>query len=160
MTDVIDLQPVLEFLSDLRANNDRAWFDAHRAAYEAARQRFEALVDLLIDEVGAFEDLAGLTAADCVFRIYRDVRFSKDKSPYKTYMGAHIMPGGKKSPRMGYYLHLEPDDGSLIAGGLHTPPPEQIARFRAAIDREPDVFKAIVGSEEFRRTSAPLTASG
>jgi uncharacterized protein (TIGR02453 family) len=156
MSSDIDLKPVLEFLSELRDNNERAWFESNRAAYRAAKEQFEAFVDLLIGELGAFEDLAGVSAADCVFRIHRDVRFSKDKSPYKTHVAAAIASGGKKSSRLAYYIHIEPNDESLIAGGLHMPPAEQIARFREAIGRDAGPFKAIVGNEEYRGFYGPI----
>jgi uncharacterized protein (TIGR02453 family) len=156
MSTEIDLRPVLEFLSELGKNNDRAWFASNRAAYQAAQERFEAFVELIIGEVGAFVDLAGVTPEDCIFRIHRDIRFSKDKSPYKTHMAAAIAPGGRKFSGPLYYVHVEPDDGSLVAGGLHTPSPEQIARFREAIDRDAGPFKAIIGGEEFKRLFGAL----
>jgi len=92
----IELRPVLDFLSDLKRHNNKAWFEENRAAYEIAKTRFESFVDQLIGEYGKTEDLGGITAKDCVMRIYRDTRFSKDKTPYKTSMGATIAPGGKK----------------------------------------------------------------
>ena len=105
----VDLTPVFDFLTALQGHNDKAWFDEHRADYELARERFESFVDQLIFSYGSVEDLGGITAKDCVMRIYRDTRFSKDKSPYKTNMGATIAPGGKKSTRLGYHLHLQPE---------------------------------------------------
>jgi hypothetical protein len=92
-----DLEPVLGFLRELARNNNRPWFEAHRPAYEDAKGLFEDFVDELILGLGAIEDMRGVTARDCVMRIYRDIRFSKDKTPYKTGMGASIGPGGKKS---------------------------------------------------------------
>ena len=77
----VDLKPTLTFLSELERNNNKAWFDSHRGDYETARQHFEVFVEALIDEIGAFENLEGVSARDCMFRINRDVRFSKDKSP-------------------------------------------------------------------------------
>ena len=151
MSDAINLRPVVDFLSDLERNNDRVWFEANRAAYERARTEFESLVDWLIGELGAVEDLSGLTARDCVFRIHRDVRFSRDKSPYKTHMGAAIAPGGKKWSRRPYYIHLEPGGGSLLAGGLHMPEPAQLARFRDAIARDSGPLRAVTGREDFKR---------
>src|SRR6266542_6563940 len=115
----IDLKPVLDFLSALKGRNNKAWFEEHREAYEAARTHFENFVDQLISEYGEVEDLGGITAKDCIMRIYRDTRFSKDKSPYKTNMSATIAPGGKKSSSLGYYLHIQPHNETLIAGGLH-----------------------------------------
>jgi uncharacterized protein (TIGR02453 family) len=95
--------------------------------------------------------LRGATAKDCVMRIFRDVRFSKDKSPYRTSMGASIGPGGKRSTRMTYYLHLEPHNKSMIAGGLYMPEGAQLAAFRKAIDHDAGQFKKIVNHKEFKK---------
>ena len=129
----------------------KSWFEEHRADYELARARFESFVDQLIRKYGGIEDLGGITAKDSVMRIYRDTRFSKDKSPYKTNMGATLAPGGKRSSRLGYHLHIQPGDQSLIAGGLYMPSPEQLARFRKAIDQDATPFKAILREKEFKK---------
>lgn len=147
----IDLKPMFEFLSDLKQHNNKPWFEQHRAEYELARARFENFVDELILAYGGMEDFAGITAKDCVMRIYRDTRFSKDKSPYKINMGATLAPGGKKSERLGYHLHLQPQDQSLIAGGLYMPSPDQLARFRTAIDQDAAPFKALLTDREFKK---------
>ncbi len=147
----VDLKPVLDFLSGLKGHNNKAWFEEHRAAYDTARTHFENFVDQLISEYGEVEDLGGITAKDCVMRIYRDTRFSKDKSPYKTSMSATIAPGGKKSTSLGYHLHMQPNDETLIAGGLYMPTPEQLARFRIAIDQDATPFKAIINDKEFKK---------
>jgi uncharacterized protein (TIGR02453 family) len=147
----IDLKPVLDFLSELKGHNNKAWFEEHRAAYDTARTHFENFVDQLIIQYGGIEDLGGITAKDCIMRIYRDIRFSKDKSPYKTNMSATIAPGGKKSTSLGYHLHMQPQDETLIAGGLYMPTPEQLASFRAAIDRDAAPFKAIISDKEFKK---------
>jgi len=147
----VDLKPVLDFLSDLKRHNNKAWFEEHRAAYDIARTHFENFVDQLISAYSRVDDLGGITAKDCIMRIYRDTRFSKDKSPYKTNMGATIAPGGKKSSSLGYHLHMQPHDETLIAGGLYLPSPEQLARFRMAIDRDATPFKAITEDKEFKK---------
>jgi uncharacterized protein (TIGR02453 family) len=147
----IDLKPVLDFLNSLKKHNNKAWFEENRTAYEIAKGNFEAFVNQLIDEYRKTEDLGGITAKDCVMRIYRDTRFSKDKSPYKTNMGATIAPGGKKSSSLGYHLHMQPDNGTLIAGGLYMPTPEQLASFRTAIDQDAAPFKAIINEKEFKK---------
>jgi len=147
----VDIKPVLDFLSGLKEHNDKSWFEEHRADYELARERFESFVDKLILAYGSIEDFGGITAKDCVMRIYRDTRFSKDKSPYKTNMGASLAPGGKKSTSLGYHLHLQPDNQSLIAGGLYMPSPEQLAKFRKAIDQDAAPFKAILNDKEFKK---------
>ena len=151
MASTTDLKPVLDFLGQLAKNNDRPWFEAHRPAYEQAKASFEEFVDELILRLGAIEDMRGVTAKDCVMRIYRDIRFSKDKSPYKTAMSASIGPGGKKAYRFQYYLHLEPHDASMVAGGLHEPESAQLNRFRTAIARDSRKFKAVVADPAFKR---------
>lgn len=145
-----DLKPTLEFLKALKRSNNRAWFQAHRAEYDQASQAFEAFVGALIDELRPTEGLHGLTPKDCIFRIYRDVRFSKDKTPYKTHMGAYIAPGGRKSMGVGYYIQVSPGGESMIAGGMHEPDPKHLAKFRQIIDRDPKPFKKIVASKAFR----------
>lgn len=88
----------INFLRDLKKNNNREWFTAYKWRFEQAKTEFENFIDALIPQIAKFDkSIAGLTAKNCVFRIYRDVRFSKDKSPYKTHFGAHITAGRKKS---------------------------------------------------------------
>jgi uncharacterized protein (TIGR02453 family) len=146
-----DLKPVLTFLTSLQKNNNRPWFEKNRAAYENAKGLWEDFVDELILGLSAIQDMKGVRAKDCVMRIYRDIRFSKNKSPYKNGMGASIGPGGKKTYRFHYYLHLEPHNASMVAGGLHEPDSGQINKFRAAIHKDARRFKAIVGSRPFRQ---------
>ena len=145
----VDLAPVLSFLKKLEKNNNRAWFEEHREEYERALGRFEEFVAEMITEISAFDDLDGVTPKDCLFRIYRDVRFSKDKSPYKTGMGASIGAGGRKSKGFPYYLHVQPGNHSMLAGGWHDPLPEQLARWRAAVDKGASALKKIIGRKEF-----------
>jgi uncharacterized protein (TIGR02453 family) len=155
MSDSLALNPVLDFLCKLETNNNREWFELNRALYQQAKERFEGLVDHLIEGIGRAEDLGGITAKDCTMRIFRDVRFSKDKTPYQTHMGASIVPGGRKSSRLPFYLHVAPNDQSFIAGGMHLPDGAQLAVFRSAIARDASKFKAIVGAELFGRYFAP-----
>ena len=152
MNDLVDLKLLLEFLKGLQKNNNKAWFEKNRPAYESARDQFEVFIDQLIVGLGSMEDLGGITAKDCVMRIYRDIRFSKDKSPYKRSMSASIGPGGKKSTHLTYYLHIEPPDASMIAGGLHTPDSSQIIKFREAVDRDPKPFKEVINNKVFKQT--------
>ncbi len=140
---------ILRFLDELRQNNNKTWFDRHRPDYEAARSTFEQLIDELIDEFRISDHLQGLTARECIARIYRDVRFTKDKSPYKTNLAAVIAPGGWRSLYLGYYLSIEPHGQSMVAGGLYLPTPEQLNRFRQAIDENADAFKDITGTPAF-----------
>jgi uncharacterized protein (TIGR02453 family) len=149
MPSSVDLKPTLAFLDQLAKNNNKPWFETHRAQYEQARTGFEEFVQLLIAEISKFDDLGMLSARECIFRINRDLRFSKDKSPYKTNMGASIAPGGKKGVRLSYYLHLMPHDQSFLGGGMHMPMPDQLSKFRQAIDRDAAPFKKIIRAKSF-----------
>ena len=151
MKNPVELSWVFAFLRGLRKNNDRAWFEAHRGPYQEARSRFEEYVADLIAELARTDDLGGISPKDCIFRLNRDLRFSKDKSPYKPYMSAYIAPGGRKSRRLGYYVHVSPGDQSMIAGGMHEPEPQQLARWRLAMDRDPGPFSRIIHEKTFRR---------
>jgi uncharacterized protein (TIGR02453 family) len=155
MADSLDMKPVLTFLTQLKKNNNRDWFEAHRPAYELAKSRFETLIEGLIDGLRPVDDLGDLQAKDCIMRIFRDVRFTKDKSPYRTNMGASIAPGGKHATRLPYYLHLEPG-GSLLAGGLYSPEKPQIDRLRAILAQDAGPLKAIAGDRTFKRLFGPL----
>ncbi len=146
-----NFKPALDFLGKLKSNNNREWFQKNRAAFDEAQEAFAIFVDTLIRDMGWVDNLAGVSAKDCIFRIYRDVRFSKDKSPYKTNMGAEIVGGGRKSGRLGYYVHIAPHDQSMLAGGLYMPSGEQIAKFRQAIARDAKKFKKIVNNKEFKK---------
>jgi uncharacterized protein (TIGR02453 family) len=151
------LQPTLNCLQALQSHNNKPWFQAHRAEYEAAREAFEDFVDDFIQEFRSIEDFENLSAKDCVFRIYRDVRFAKDKSPYKPNMGASIALGGKHSLRAPYYVHVEPPNRSFLAGGVYMPTPDQLAAIRRAIDRDPSKLKAAINSKPFRKYFGSLT---
>ena len=105
------MQHIIGFLRQLSAHNDREWFAAHKAEYTAVQARFVALTEQLIGRIGAFDDtIAPLSVKDCTYRIYRDTRFSNDKSPYKTHMGCFLCRGGKKSGYSGYYFHIGVDE--------------------------------------------------
>ncbi len=119
-----NLEPILIFLDELRLNNHKTWFDQHRSDYESARNIFEKFIGELIDEFRISDQLQGLTARNWIARIYRDIRFSKDKSPYKTKLGQWT-PGGWRSMAFGYYISLESCGRSRVAGGLYHPIPEQ-----------------------------------
>ena len=145
----------IQFLSDLKYNNNREWFTDNKNRYEEARSDFENFIDALIDRIAEFDpSIRHHTASDCVFRIYRDVRFSKDKSPYKTNMGAHITAAAKRSEihsRAGYYIHIEPEGHSMLAGGAYLPDAKWLKRIRERIDREADVLKGILSGADFKK---------
>ena len=147
----IVIQPsTLKFLKDLKKNNNKPWFDAHRKEYEAAKKDFEQMIQAVIDRHGKTDTtISHLKAKDCLFRINRDIRFSKDKTPYKTNMGAYINRGGKKSLYGGYYFHCEPGQ-SFVGGGLWMPMPNELNKVRQEIDYNLAEFKKIIGSKKFK----------
>ena len=145
----LDLTPVLVFLDEISKHNNKLWFEANRNGYEEARETFESFITLVIDEFRVADGLDGLTAKECISRIYRDIRFSKDKSPYQTHMWAVIAPGGKKTKHMGYYVAIQPQGRSIIAGGLWDPSSDQLSKFRQAIHLDAAPFKTIVQEENF-----------
>lgn len=113
---------ILQFLSDVAANNDRTWFHAHKDEYDACRADFEEGVAKAISHIATFDKTtAHLTVKDCTYRFYRDTRFSEDKSPYKNHFGAYIAAHGKKSLHGGYYMHLEPGHCMLAVGTYWLP---------------------------------------
>lgn len=154
------LEPqTLRFLTGLAANNNKPWFDAHRKDYEAAKVDFQNFIQLVIDDLQRTDaSIAGTQARDCLFRINRDVRFSKDKSPYKIAMGASIKVGGKKSPYSGYYFHLEPGK-SFVGGGMWMPEAAQLRAMRQEIDYCWDEFQSIIGTPAFKKTFGDLYRS-
>lgn len=143
---------ILSFLIELGANNNKEWMDANRGAYLQAKADFETLVNALLQNLQAIDaGLNGLTAKDCIFRINRDIRFSKDKSPYKHNFGASIAEGGKKSLNAGYYLHIQPGDESFVGGGLYMPPGEQLKKVRQEIDYNAPELLKIVTEKDFKQ---------
>lgn len=146
------LQPAtLKFIKELKKNNNKPWFDANRKKYEAAKADFVVLVENIIATISKFDPaVSSLKAKDCTFRINRDIRFSKDKSPYKTNMGAYINPGGKKINTPGYYFHCEPGQ-NFAGGGLYIPDPAVLAKVRQEIDYSFDEWKKIINDKTFKK---------
>jgi uncharacterized protein (TIGR02453 family) len=142
---------ILSFLRALFLNNNRAWFEKNRLNFEEAKSlHIEFIENLLLSFSKVNPKLKGLAAKDCVFRIYRDVRFSKNKVPYKTNFGAGINPGGKKANVAGVYLHIEPGK-SFIAGGKWQPDAEQLKAIRQEIDYNTAAFKKILSGKNFKK---------
>lgn len=146
------IQPrILKFLKEIKKNNNRPWFEKNRPQYENAKADFLFFVEGLIKEMAKFDPPIGsLTAKDCLFRINRDVRFSKDKSPYKTNIAAYFNKGGKKSNGAGYYIHIEPGK-SFAAGGMWQPLPADLSKIRQEIDYSFDDWKKMVGGSSFKK---------
>jgi len=145
------LEPsTLQFLSELRENNNREWFAENKVRYEAAKAQLEALVEYLLKEAGKFTDLENTKVKDCIFRIYRDIRFSKNKVPYKTHLAFAIGPGGKSSGRIDFYIQIEPGGESFLGGGMWDPTPGQLAKFRQEIDYNVHELKSIIEDPVFK----------
>jgi uncharacterized protein (TIGR02453 family) len=146
----------LLFLKQLAKNNNKPWFDANRKKYDEAKKDFESFIQALIEQFGKKDPpIAALTAKSCLFRINRDIRFSKDKTPYKKNFAASINKGGKKSLLAGYYFHLEPGN-SFIGGGIWMPMPAETQKIRQEIDYCYDEFKKIIHSKKFAGIYAGL----
>lgn len=147
----MDLQRVWNFLAELSVNNNKPWFDAHKETYKIALADFLNFTEQLIAGLSQFDkSLEGLTVKDCTYRIYRDLRFSLDKTPYKTHMGAYVCPQGKKSWNSGYYVHIEPNSECMLISGLYMPTPDIIKSVREEIMLEGERFdKAIKACKGF-----------
>lgn len=142
----------LDFLKKLHQNNDRDWFKEHKKEYEAAREEFSVLVTALLEHFTHKIDPAfsTLTAKECIFRLNRDVRFSKDKTPYKTYFSAVLHPDGRKTEKPIFYLHIAPNDNSFLAIGVYQPNKDYIKKIREEIDYNADELKEIFDKKEFK----------
>ncbi len=151
------LEPqTLRFLTQLTQNNNKLWFDAHRAAYEAARIDFQNFIQLVIDDLQRSDTtITGLTARDCLFRINRDIRFSNDKTPYKIAFAASIKREGKKSAYAGYYFHLEPGK-TFVGGGLWMPDAATLKAVRQEIDYNFKDFQKCIQAVPFKKIFVDL----
>lgn len=147
-----------DFLAELALNNDRDWFNANKKRFEkSVKEPFRALVEDVLERCRAWQpDLAGITPEDCIYRIYRDTRFSKDKTPYKTYLAARIGPNGRKAEiQPGYYFHVGFDQ-IYVAGGAYFLDPDSLRKVRQAVwDRRAE-FEALVSEAGFRSTFEKL----
>jgi len=146
----MNIQQILNFLKALKANNNREWFNANKDSYIEAKKNFEELVATLILKIGEFdEEVKYLTPSECIFWIYRDVRFSHDKSPYKTHFGAYIAPGGgRKSILGGYYIHLE-SENNMLGGGIYCPEPSALKKIRQSVYENYDELEEILNDAQF-----------
>ena len=141
----------LDFLTSIKYNNNRDWFIGNRPMYLDAKDNFESFVQEIINNLIVIEPIMkGLEAKSCVFRINRDIRFSNDKSPYKSHFGAFIVQGGKKNfdKFAGYYFHIEPGK-SMMAGGAYTPPGPWLSAIREKISDNADEFIKIIHTKDF-----------
>lgn len=156
----------LKFLADLKKNNNKEWFDANKKNYENAKNDFLEFAQTIIAGVSSFDDniaKANLDPKKCITRLNRDVRFSADKSPYKTNFFLMLNQGGKNSNNACYYLQLQPDS-SFAGGGVYMPMPPDLQKFRQEIDYNFIEWKKIVESKSFKKVfndgvQAPETLS-
>lgn len=155
------LEPqTIKFLKALRKNNNKPWFDAHRPQYEAARIDFSNFIQLVIEDLQRSDTtITGLSSRDCLFRINRDIRFSHDKTPYKSNFGASIKRGGRKSAFAGYYFHCEPGQ-SFIGGGLWMPESPNLKKLRQEIDYNYDELKEILNEKKFKKIYGDVFRGG
>ena len=150
----------IKFLKDLKKNNNKPWFEKNRKVYENAKADFAAFIQQVIDVYGRTDDsIKNLLAKDCMFRINRDVRFSKDKSPYKSNFGASINKGGKKAWNFaGYYFQVQPGR-NFAGGGIWMPEPDELKKVRQEIDYNFTDFKKIIGAKKFKSVYGDLDRS-
>src|SRR5260221_12868913 len=148
----MDFNYILKFLQSIAKNNDRAWFEKNKPAYLQAKEGFDQFLEKLLEELVKFEEgLAGLNPKKLAFRIYRDVRFSKENRPYKDNMGAGVSPGGIMIQEPGYYLHIEPGNKSLLSGGLFMPDANNLAKIRQEIDYNTEGLLKILNDRKFKK---------
>jgi uncharacterized protein (TIGR02453 family) len=142
----------VNFLKELKKNNNKPWFDSHKEKFFSAKKDFENFVEKIISLTSSFDDdIKDLQVKNCTFRINRDIRFSKDKTPYKTNMGASFNKGGKKSIFAGYYFHLEPGGKSFAGGGLWMPDTVELKKLRQEIDYCLPEFKKLLSNSSFKK---------
>lgn len=152
------MERVLSFLRELEQNNNKEWFDGHRKQYVKAKDVFNSFVGKLIEGIAAFDSsVKGLGVNDCTYRIFRDMRFSKDKLPYKTHFGAFVARGGKKSGYSGYYFHIGTGSGDtypcnhLLASGNYFTEPRVLKILREDIELGGGDFDDIIRNQVDKR---------
>lgn len=144
------MQTIISYLIKLEANNNREWFNDNKELYQEAKSIFSSYVSQLIQQVGKFDSsVLNCKPEDCIFRIYRDTRFSNDKTPYKTHFGAYMAPGGRKSTKAGYYIHIQPHNETFAGGGVYMPQPDQLKAIRQEIYYNYPEFCSIIENPDF-----------
>jgi uncharacterized protein (TIGR02453 family) len=143
---------ILKFLKALAKNNNREWFEKNKPKYLEAKEQFDQFVAELLKELTEYDQsLAGLNPKKITFRIYRDIRFSKNKTPYKLNMSAGISPRGKMVDEPGVYLHIQPNNKSFVAAGLWMPQPEPLAKIRQEIDYNGTLLAKVMSDKKFKK---------
>ena len=145
----MDVSRVLDFLSQLKCNNNRDWFAAHKDTYLQINKEINEFADAMILNISQFDDIGHLSAKDCTYRIYRDIRFSADKSPFKTHIGVYVCKGGKNSELAGYYIHFEPGN-CMVAGGVWCPSKDNLEYIRRFIFNDPQSYLSIINHKDFK----------
>jgi uncharacterized protein (TIGR02453 family) len=149
----MQLKALLEFLSGLEQNNNRPWFAWNKPAYDVLREEFEILVTDVTGRVQKFDrGLGPVDPKKAMFRIYRDTRFSKDRTPYKTHFSAAIRDRSKRGLEPGYYFHIDHEGMLLIGGGIYRPEPEILKRVRRYIATKPATLTTMLRSPRFKKT--------
>lgn len=142
----------MEFLMDLKKNNDRVWLKAHDADYRTSWKDFESFVETLTEKISEIDEtIPELPAKDLVFRIYRDIRFSSDPTPYKPHFSAAWSRTGRKGPYACYYVHIQPGDNCFVGCGLWHPEAEPVRLLRADIDQRPERIRAVLTDPGIRK---------
>ncbi len=145
------MKEILSFLKGLHENNTREWMEANKSQYLSSKKEFEDIISSLIDNIAAFDPhIIGADPKKCIFRIHRDVRFSKDKRPYKENMGGFINKDGRKGMDGGYYIHIQPGQ-SMLAGGVYMPPSDILKKIRQEIDYNPGGLIDFMNSKDFKK---------
>ncbi len=152
----MNFNDILFFLSELSKNNNREWFSDNKEKYLKVKNDFEQIIQEFIPRIRSIDSSIGaIEAKDCVFRIYRDVRFSKNKDPYKIHFGAYISKDGRKGRKAGYYLHIQPGQ-SFIAAGAYMPEAELLKEIRYEIFEKIEDFKQIIENKQFKKCFSKL----
>ncbi|WP_258102622.1 DUF2461 domain-containing protein [Marinoscillum sp. MHG1-6] len=156
----MDIKNITAFLTELQSNNNKEWMDANNKWYQETKGQFEELVAHLLGGITQFDQgLQGLEPKKCIFRVNRDVRFSKNKDPYKTNYGAAMAEGGRKSGNPLYYFHLEPGR-AFVAGGVYMPEADPLKKIRQEIDYNPEELKRIVEQPDFKKAFGGIQGEG
>ena len=140
-----------KLLLGISNNNNRAWFHENKVSYQAAKEEFQDFVASLLNKMAEFEDLDGLEAKKCIYRINRDLRFTPDKTPYNSHFSALIAIDGRRTKRAPYYFKIKPDGQSVIAGGVWEGRAGLINTIRQEIDYNLEAFNEIIINKEFRK---------
>lgn len=148
----MNISPLFDFLQELHSNNSKDFFDTNKKRYEALREEWFQTIEVILEEMKEFDpEVAEVLPKNCMFRINRDIRFSKDKSPYKTNFSIVINPDGKKSPKPSYYFHLDYNKTLFSAGGVWMPEKPILDQVREFIAGNPESVKELLENKEFKK---------